>query len=274
MSAKRTTRPSRKSGARKTAKRKPAPRKAAARKAAGGQRSPRKAAARRTATRKTAARKAAGGKSAPRKTATRKTAAPKTGARKTAGSSRPQLRLVKRPAARAPRPAVSSQRPFDKALAGASARDLALFDLVRARVEVQAAIQGLTPASANTAIADGKWTPRQILLHLYYWDREMLPWVEVAYREGRRPPHTKEEILAENAASQVELANHDWEDARRMSQGSREVLIETLQSLPEEPAEMWSADHALGWLVRLLAHHDRHHAARLKEARSGPAAGA
>jgi hypothetical protein len=186
---------------------------------------------------------------------------------------RPALAIVRRPAPRrkrAPRPS----RPFEGALASASAKDLALFDLVRARVEIHAAVQGMAPASADTPIAEGKWSPRQILLHLHYWDREMLPWVERAWQQNRRPPHTMEQILSENEAAQVALSDQDWESTRRLMQQSREELLEALQSLPEEPAERWSSEHALGWLVRLLAHHDRHHAAKIKEARGGTSAGA
>jgi len=218
----------------------------------------------------------------PAKPARRK-AAPKQASRKQASrgkkkaakrpaprpARRAELRLVRRPAPAKPtRPAKPRHKPFGAALAGASAKDLALFDLVRARVEVQASIQGMLASSAETPVAEGKWSTRQIVLHLHYWDREMLPFVEPAWRENRRPPHTKDDILGENATSQHELAAHDWDVARRLMQQSREALIEALQSVPEEPAGMWSAEHALGWLIRILAHHDRHHAAVIKDART------
>ncbi len=236
--------------------------------------------AKRGAVKKATARRAApkrATKAAPKRARRAGKAATRGAARKAAraGSARrATLHLVTRPAAKpaAPRgakqPAAPRHRPFGGAIEGASAKDLALFDLVRARVEIQAAVQGMLAASAEVPVAEGKWNPRQIVLHLHYWDREMLPYVEPAWRENRRPPHTRDEILAENESSQRELGAHDWEEARRLMQQSRETLLETLQSVPEEPAAMWSAEHALGWLIRILSNHDRHHAAVLKAART------
>lgn len=253
--------PTRKPRAKKSAKRatKPA-RKRAAKKAV--KKTVRKA-AKRTAAKKVAKRTAKPVAKRPAAKGPAKRAAAKRPAK------RPALRLVKPAAKRAP-----AKKPFAGAIAGASLKDLALFDLVRARVEVQAAIQGMTAGSAEQAIAPGKWNSRQIVLHLHVWDRDILPWVEKAYRQGVRPPWSKDDILAHNHESEDELKAHEWEQARRLMQQSREILLETLQSLPEEPAEMWAGEHALGWLIRILAHHDRHHAAKLKEARSGPPGGA
>jgi len=186
-------------------------------------------------------------------------------ARRAAPARRAELKIVP---PRAPQAAKPRPRPFAGAIAGASAKDLAIFDLVRARVEVQAALQGLQPAAAEIPVGEGKWTPRAIVLHLHYWDREMLPYVERAWRHDERPPHTKEQILAENDRLLDELGAHDWDEARRLMQHSREAFLEALQSVPEEPGAMWSSDHALGWLIRILSHHDRHHAAVLKDARS------
>lgn len=247
----------------------------------------------RAAPKRSAKKKRVGRKGAPRTSGAKKSArkaakqsargAAKKPARRAAGRppKRPVLKVVARPAAQpakpartakstaaAKKPASPRHKPFGGAIAGASAKDLALFDLVRARVEVQGAIQGMVAASAETPVAEGKWNPRQIVLHLHYWDREMLPHIEPAYLHNRRPPQTRDDILAENASSQQDLAGHDWEVAKRLMQQAREAVLEALQSLPEEPAEMWSAEHALGWLIRILSHHDRHHAAVIKDART------
>lgn len=176
--------------------------------------------------------------------------------------------VLAKPARRPKKLAAPKPRPFAGAMENASAKDLAIFDLVRARVEVQAAIQGLQSGPADRPVEDGKWSPREIVLHLHYWDREMLPYVERAWRHDERPPHTKDQILTENSSFLAELGHHDWDEARRLLQHSREQVLEELQSVPEEPAEMWSSEHALGWLIRILSHHDRHHAAVLKDARS------
>jgi hypothetical protein len=224
------------------------------------------------------AKKAAAKKSARKRPAAKRVRAAKhqvvakkkTAAKRAHGASKrkPALQLVKRAKPRSAKPKRAA-KPFAGAIASASAKDLALFDLVRARVELSAAVQGMTASSAETPIAGGKWSPRQVVLHVYYWDREMLPWVEKAYQRGVKPPHTMDDILAENETSQIELAGHDWETAKRMLQQARESLIEALQSLPEEPAEMWTTEHPLGWLIRILSKHDRHHAGRLKDARVG-----
>jgi len=224
------------------------------------------------------ARKSASKQAAARRSAARKSAAKRPVARRPGGKrapkKKPALKLVRRSKPRAAKARAGARKrpaakPFAGALATATAKDLALFDLVRARVELSAAVQGMTAASAEVPIADGKWSPRQVVLHVYYWDREMLPWVEKTYQRGIRPPHTMDDILAENESSQRELAGHDWETAKRMLQQAREALIEALQSLPEEPAEIWTSEHPLGWLVRILSKHDRHHAGRLKQARAG-----
>ncbi|MEO5618865.1 MAG: DinB family protein [Candidatus Eisenbacteria bacterium] len=223
-----------------------------AKKKNAAKRAGKKAALRKSAAKRPAKRPAKK-KAALRKRATKKSAREKAAVRKVAATSKP---------------ASPRHRPFGGAIAGASAKDLALFDLVRARVEVQAAIQGMVAASAEVPAGEGKWNPRQIVLHLHYWDREMLPHVEPAALHNRRPPHTREDIQAENASSQQDLAGRDWEVAKRLMQKSREAVLEALQSLPEEPADMWSGEHAVGWLIRMLSHHDRHHAAVIKEART------
>ena len=254
--------------------RRPAKKKSPARKKPATQkRSPKKRAAGKVA--RSAAKRAAAKRPkrpAAQRSGVKKSTVKRPAAKKPLPGRPAALRLVTRPAAKparvaARKPRTPRHKPFGGAIAGASAKDLALFDLVRARVEVQAAIQGMVAASAETPIAQGKWNPRQIVLHLHYWDREMSPYIEKAYLHGERPPHTMDRILEENAAAQEKLAGHDWEVARRLMQQSREAFLEALQSLPEEPAEMWSGEHALGWLIRLLSHHDRHHAAAIKEAR-------
>jgi hypothetical protein len=234
----------------------------AARKAAAAERAVKPATAAKSGTKPaTPAKRAA--KPAPTKVAIRR-----TGVRTPGRAAELKVVLTAQPKKRAKKLGAPKPRPFAGALENASAKDLAIFDLVRARVEVQAAIQGLQPGTAERPVDAGKWSPRQIVLHLHYWDREMLPYVERAWRHDERPPHTKDQILTENGSFLGELDHHEWDEARRLMQHSREQFLEELQSVPEEPAEMWSSEHALGWLIRILSHHDRHHAAVLKDARS------
>ena len=233
----------------------------AARKAAKASRATRKATSRAPKSARRAAAKAARGP----KVVTR---VRRTGVRTPGRHAELKVVLAEKPSRKPKKVAAPKPRPFAGAMENASAKDLAIFDLVRARVEVQAAIQGLQSGPAGRPVEDGKWSPREIVLHLHYWDREMLPYVERAWRHDERPPHTKDQILAENSSFLAELGHHDWDEARRLMQHSREQVLEELQSVPEEPAEMWSSEHALGWLIRILSHHDRHHAAVLKDARS------
>ena len=190
------------------------------------------------------------------------------------GAKRPSLTLVKRAKAakpKSPRVARGSGKPagpFAAAKAGASAKDLALFEFVRARVAVHAAVQGMAPASADQPGAPGKWSARETLLHLAYWDHEMWRAVEEAFQHNRRPRTTHEEIERINPGAIAALAHLDWESAKRLVQAHRERLLEALQSIPEEPAEMWSREHAVGWIVLTLTAHDRHHAEALREARA------
>jgi hypothetical protein len=189
-----------------------------------------------------------------------------------ATAKRPKLAIVRKPAPRPVAPApVAPPEPeaFAGAKANASAKELVLFELVRARVAVHAAIQGLTARSADQPTAPGKWTSREMVLHLAYWDREMQAALEDCYQHNRKPPQTHEDVLRLNPVGVAELSHHDWEAAKRLLQNQRERLLEQFQSIPEEPAEVWSKEHAVGWLARFMARHDRHHADKLKAAREG-----
>lgn len=214
------------------------------------------AAKRRTVARRVAPKKAARA----RKRAVRK-AAPKR-------AKRPALAIVKPPKPVAKRPArKAAPGPFAAAKSGASAKDLALFEFVRARVAVHAAVQGMAPASADAPAAPGKWSARETLLHLAYWDHEMWRAVEEAYQHNRRPHTSHEDIERMNPDAIAALAHLDWESTKRLLHSHRERLLEALQSIPEEPAGMWSREHAVGWIVALLTDHDRHHAEGLRAAR-------
>jgi hypothetical protein len=278
--AKSSPKTARRRGARKAAKKKSARRapkqtaKRATRRAGRKVASPVKKSARRA---KTVARRGASA-AKPRRAAAAKprttVAIRRTGVRTPGRHAELKVVFAEKPKKPAKKLAAPKPRPFAGAMENATAKDLAIFDLVRARVEVQAAIQGLQPAVADQPVEDGKWSPREIVLHLHYWDREMLPYVERAWRHDERPPHTKDQILAENGEFLGELGRHDWDEARRLLQHTREQFLEELQSVPEEPAAMWSSEGALGWLIRILSHHDRHHAAVIKNARSRPSANA
>ncbi len=164
-------------------------------------------------------------------------------------------------------PRLPAPPAFAGAKAGASARELVLFELVRARVAVHAALQGLTEASANVPMAPGRWSPRQVALHLVSWDREAILLLEAAYARDARPTFDRAQLEVINAAGLARLEHHSWEEAWRLLHEARDDLRAALETIPDEPAQVWSEEHAVGWLARFIAWHDRHHADALKAAR-------
>jgi hypothetical protein len=189
-------------------------------------------------------------------------------AAKRAPGAAPVLRVVRRPAPRPPAaPAPPVPQAFAGARAGATARELLLFDLERARVSLHAALHGLTAAGAEVPMAPGKWSPRQLALHLVFWDRAVLPWIEPAYRRNERMPFDRSRLHENNAAGLATLDHHTWDEAWRLLHESRGAVREAFEAIPEEPEEVWGETHALGGLIRILAWHDRHHADQLKAAR-------
>jgi hypothetical protein len=194
------------------------------------------------------------------------------GRRARSEARKPQLAVVARPAPKKPRRSprsASALTEFAGAKAGASPKDLALFGLERARVAVHAAIQGLGAGSADRPIAPGKWSPRQLLLHLAHWDRLIVQkYLEAAAAlnqraDLRRSPDTLDE------AGLAALDHHDWEGAKRLLQNTYEDLWDAFDSIPDEPADVWSPGHAVGELVREVTDHDRRHADVIKRWRAG-----
>ena len=153
---------------------------------------------------------------------------------------------------------------------GASPKQLVLFDLVRARAAVLGAIQGLTAGSANQPMAQGKWTVRETVLHLVTRDQARIREGEAALRgqeaswKGIKDP----EMSTINADLMAPLRAVDWDEALRLLHRTRELLMEELESVPDEPADVWSPDHPFGWMLQALPPHDRHHAEVIKRWRA------
>jgi hypothetical protein len=227
-----------------------------------------------TSTRHAKAKRAAkrSGRSARVKRAARKSGEPGAPARgpKKKTARRPSLQVVARPAPKPLKPRTPVEvTEFSGAKAGATPKDLALFGLERARVAVHAAIQGLGPGAADRPIAPGKWSPRQMVLHLAFWDREIVQkHLEPAAALNQRADIRRSRLDAMNAAGLAPLAHHDWEAAKRLLQTTHEHLWEAFNSIPAEPAEVWSPEHAVGELVREVTGHDRHHAEIIKRWRA------
>ena len=151
---------------------------------------------------------------------------------------------------------------------GASARELVLFELERARVAVIAAIQGLG-AGAERPVGPGKWSPREIVLHLAVRDRVRLDEFD-AIRGGTPASWAHLDAVAMVAVNEAHLAplrRHSWDDAVRLLERTRAELLAALHAVPAEPAEVWGEAHPFGAVLRALALHDRRHADQIKNAR-------
>ena len=153
---------------------------------------------------------------------------------------------------------------------GASNRQLLVFNMVRARARVQAAVQGMVPGSAERPIGEGKWNTREIVLHLHFWDRETLRSLESAHH-GIRPSwadYDREDFSRANAAGLDELRHLGWDEATRALHSGRQALIEAIERIPELPADVWDTTHALGELLNNMPYHDLHHADAIKRWRA------
>ena len=151
----------------------------------------------------------------------------------------------------------------------ASAKELVIFEIERARVAVRAAIQGMGSAAANRPVAPGKWSPREIVLHLSVRDRVRLEEFE-AIRGGTPSSwaHLDEAAMkGVNEAHLAPLRGTSWDDAVRLMERTREQLLDALAAAPAEPADAWSEAHPFGATMRALAGHDRKHAEQIKNAR-------
>jgi uncharacterized damage-inducible protein DinB len=169
-----------------------------------------------------------------------------------------------------PRRAARAPTSFPQA-EGASGKQRVLFELMRARAALGGAIQGLTGGSAEEPVARGKWSVRQVVLHVGHWDREALHAIETALL-GRAPEwlgwgEAKDAVA--NRASLAALAHHDWDSAQRLLHAIRAEFLDAVESVPDEPAEVWSREHAFGKMLWSSAQHDRHHAEVIKRWRTG-----
>lgn len=187
-------------------------------------------------------------------------------AKRAAKAAKPARRSAPKP--RAPKRAAPAA--FAPQKAGASAKELLLFDLERARVAVLAAIQGLGAGSAMQPVGEGKWSIHEIVLHLSVSDRlrlqefdALLAGVPASWSSVAGTPSGP----AMNEANLAPLRERSWDDAVRLLMTTRAELLERLQAVPAEPEDVWTASHPFGLIMRRLPEHDRHHAEAIKNAR-------
>jgi uncharacterized damage-inducible protein DinB len=275
------------SPAKKRAARGRAPKRAAPKRAATKRAATKRAATKRAETKRTAAKRAPTKRAATKRTATRRTATKRTATKRTAtkraatkrtATKRPGkapasgLRLVRAPAPRAkrgPAPAAAPPPAFPQR-AEASPKQLVLFELVRAWARVLAATQGLAAATAGRPAGGVKWSIRETVLHLHAWDLEWERSLEPAFR-GVRPGWLDDgpaELARFNRALLEPLRLLSWDEAVRRLHAGRARLLEAIESLPEEPAVLWTQNHPLGELLAALHEHDQHHAEAIRRARA------
>jgi hypothetical protein len=203
--------------------------------------------------------------------ATRHTAKKRAMVRTALRKATPRTKPVP-PAARAVPPAVAPVPPaFSVQRAGASAREELLFELARARAAVKAATQGLTSGHAERPIAPGKWSIKEIVLHLSERDRVRLE--EFGRTLGGQPRSWAGAThVQENEINEIHLAplrTHTWDEAVRRMDSLREQLLWRLSQLPAQPDDVWQRGHAFGDMMWALPGHDRLHAEHIKLARLG-----
>lgn len=162
-------------------------------------------------------------------------------------------------------PAFAPQR------SGASAKELLLFELQRARVGVQAAVQGVAAGSSERPLAPGKWTLREMVLHLAVRDRVRLEEFDavLAGADVSWKGIDDAGMAAINEAHLAPLRHHSWDEALRLMQSTRDQLMTRVDAVPAEPDSRWSDAHAFGRMLLALPPHDRKHAQQIKSARIG-----
>lgn len=160
---------------------------------------------------------------------------------------------------------------FEPQRRDAHPRELLLFELQRARVAVQAAVQGVAAGSAERALAPGKWTLRETVLHLAVRDRvrleefdAILSGADASWRDVDDPG-----MARVNEAHLAPLRDHSWDEALRLMQTTRDQLMTRVQAVAAEPAARWTDAHPFGRMLLALPPHDRKHAQQIKDARIG-----
>jgi len=145
-----------------------------------------------------------------------------------------------------------------------------MFRMVKARASVLAAVQGMGAPTAERPLGEGKWSTRETILHLVTRDRARLREMEAALR-GVRPSWEGWDPQRQALVNEEDLAPlrpMSWDDALKLLLTTRQELMEAIESIPEEPAEVWGGEHPLGWMFQRLPAHDLHHAESIKRWRT------
>lgn len=163
----------------------------------------------------------------------------------------------------------AARRAFAPQRAAASAKELLLFELQRARVALLAALKGLPPGAAERPLGPGKWTVRELVLHLAVRDRVRLEeFDDVLSGTPVSWAGASDAAMAQiNERHLAELRHLSWDDALRLLSRTRDELVHRLLGVPASPAEVWGEGHPFGAMLRMLPPHDRKHAQQIQDAR-------
>jgi hypothetical protein len=226
-----------------------------------------KRAASRTGTTKKVARKTA---SKPARKSATKRATPKRVAGRRVTKKPAPLKVVR---GRFARPRVANAKasaPAFPQTKNSTSKQKLLFELVRARVGVHAAVQGLQPGSAEDIARPGRWSVRRHILHLIVIDRAVLNSIEGALL-GTVPAWARLTPAQTATFEQQEaspLLHLDWAEALRRLHASRDHLMEALESIPDDPASVWEPGHPFAELLTRVITGDREQAEVIKHWRT------
>jgi hypothetical protein len=171
----------------------------------------------------------------------------------------------KAPPPRRSTPATTAARAFPQIESG-SPKQRVVLALVRARVNVQGALQGLMTANAERPLRPGGWSTREHVLHLGTRDLEATRSLPAAAR-GEPPAWSEGDRSATDRlhSAWVDRERHrSWEEAQRLLLTAREDLMAAIDDVWAEPAAAWESGHPLAAMLLALAENDRHHAELIK----------
>jgi hypothetical protein len=187
-------------------------------------------------------------------------------------TARPRLDLVPKPEPVMPAARKSPPKRSASGAAGATpGKQRLLHDLLSTRAAFLGSIQGLSAAEANRPTGEGKWSVREIVLHLCARDRARLREMDRTLRGTPRSwAGRKEQDWARaNEEDLAPLRHLNWEQALGLLHATRHELLEALDMIPDEPAEVWDPAHAFGDMMAGLPPHDLHHAEAIRRWRGG-----
>ncbi|CAM3865887.1 DinB family protein [Alkalicoccus chagannorensis] len=111
----------------------------------------------------------------------------------------------------------------------------------------------------------GKWSPRDIIGHLYYWDRYLLDSMLPAVQEGAvLPPFPHDDVFNQAALASLEGRSASWVMEQFLD--TREEVRQAFTGIGEDVTfSVRGSDEA--WnrqlLVTMFADHDEHHDTQL-----------